>query len=119
MFNYEGHSIVRVTTNLRIYWDTPKEGNAQVLSYFSSSSSFEDVDFCLRAKRAGFKVTVEPGSVIIHQISEKANKPFKQHLMALKSNFIFIREELPFYWLPIAYSYLVILFFKVIIKGLK
>jgi GT2 family glycosyltransferase len=74
----------------------------------------EDVDFCLKARKAGFKVVVEPKSIVIHKLSEGKEKPLKQHFSHLKSNFIFINQWIPVYKRPFAYGYLLALFFKII-----
>jgi GT2 family glycosyltransferase len=68
---------------------------------------FEDVDFCLRAKEAGFKVTVNPKIIIEHQIEEHrfSYDDFKFNL-ALKSNRKFIFKWInPIFW-PVATGYL-------------
>lgn len=75
---------------------------------------FEDVDFCLRARRAGFKIAVEPKSVIVHKLAEKKKKPLKQHLQLLKSNFIFISRYLSWWKKPLASFYLLALLLKII-----
>ena len=74
---------------------------------------FEDVDFCLRAKNAGFQIAVEPKSVVIHNIAEGRKKSLRQHLIHLKSNFIFINKWLPFYKRLPAYIYCLFLLIKV------
>lgn len=74
---------------------------------------FEDIDFCLRAKKAGFKVVVEPDSIVVHHLSEKSKKPFKQHLMALKSNLYFINDNVSILKKPISYFYLLFLTVKI------
>jgi GT2 family glycosyltransferase len=76
---------------------------------------FEDVDFCLRAKRANFQISVEPKSIITHQLIEGKNKPFSRQLQLIKSNFIFINKYLN--WrIPLGYLYLLALTGKIIIK---
>jgi hypothetical protein len=76
----------------------------------------EDVDFCLKARKAGFKVAVEPRSIIVHKLTEGKKKPLKQHFSHLKSNFIFINHWIPVYKRPLAYIYLLLLLFKVLIE---
>lgn len=75
---------------------------------------FEDVDFCLRAKKAGFSVCVEPRSQVVHKLSEGRQKPLWQHLSLVKSNFLFINKHMPLYTLPIAYIYLCLLTGKIL-----
>jgi len=74
---------------------------------------FEDVDFCLRAKKAGFRVAVEPKALIIHNIKEGADKPLSQKLMHLKSNFLFINKWIPWYKRPVGYLYCLMLLIKI------
>jgi hypothetical protein len=76
---------------------------------------FEDVDFCLRAKKAGLKISVEPKSVIFHQLSGTAKRPWHQNLQLLKSNFLFINRYLKFWQKPIAYIYWLLLAVKILL----
>ncbi len=55
---------------------------------------FEDADFCLRAKQAGFKIRVEPKSVITHQLVEGNQRSSFKKYHLLRSNFIFINKYL-------------------------
>lgn len=80
---------------------------------------FEDVDFCLRANKAGFKIAVEPGSLITHNLSEKKKKPLKQHFYLLKSNLIFINRHVPLLKKPFAYLYWLLLSVKVFLNSLS
>jgi len=77
---------------------------------------FEDPDFCLRAKKAGFKVALEPKSLMIHNLSEGKKKPFYYFYHLLRSNLIFINTWLPFYHRPVAYLYLWLLAFKMLLN---
>lgn len=76
---------------------------------------FEDVDFCLRAQKAGFKVTVEPQAIITHNLKEGDDKPFTQKLMHLKSNFRFINKWIPWYIRPVGYAYCLLLLIKILL----
>jgi len=67
---------------------------------------FEDVDFCLRAKKVGFKIALESKSVILHKLSEGKAKSLRQMYYLLLSNFIFINKWVPVYHRPLAYLYL-------------
>ena len=79
---------------------------------------FEDADFCLKAKKAGFKVSLEPKSMMIHKLSEgKAKSRFYMYHL-LRSNFIFINNCIPLYRRQIAYSYLLLLTFKMLLNRL-
>lgn len=76
---------------------------------------FEDVDFCLRAKRAGFTVSVAKNVVVVHQISEHrvTNDRFKISL-SLKSNWIFVNKHIPWCFKPTAYSHLFLVALKIV-----
>lgn len=78
---------------------------------------FEDVDFCLRAKQAGFKIAVEPKSMVLHKLAEREKRPLRQHFNQLKSNFIFANRWIPWWKRPLAYGYLVGLFWKIFYLG--
>ena len=67
---------------------------------------FEDVDFCLRAKKAGFTIKVNPKVSIFHDLSEGEAKSLRQMYYLLLSNFIFINKWIPVYHRPLAYLYL-------------
>lgn len=64
---------------------------------------FEDVDFCLRAKNAGFKIEVEPKAIVVHRIKEGRKKPLWQRLQIIKSNLIFINQWISFRYRPCAW----------------
>ncbi len=68
---------------------------------------FEDVDFCHRAKLAGFSVVVNHDVVVTHQIAEHrvTNDQFKRKQI-LKSNFLFVNKWVPWYVRPLAWGYL-------------
>lgn len=67
---------------------------------------FEDVDFCLRAKKAGFRVGVETKSIITHFLEEEKNQTrlFKLKYL-LQSQKYFIDKWIPFYFRPLALGY--------------
>jgi len=77
---------------------------------------FEDPDFCLRAKKAGFKVALEPKSIVLHKLSEGKAKPWRCFYHLIRSNLIFINTWIPFYRRPIAYLYLWLLAFKMLLN---
>lgn len=79
---------------------------------------FEDSDFCLKAKRAGFKVALEPKSMILHKLSEGKKKPLYCLYHLIRSNLIFVNTWLPFYRRPLAYLYLMALSFKMLLNRL-
>lgn len=79
---------------------------------------FEDVDFCLRAKKAGFKIAVEPKSIVLHKLTGTGKRPFRQNLHLLKSNRLFISRYVSFFLKPIAYFYWCFLSIKMLLKGI-
>ena len=79
---------------------------------------FEDCDFCLRAKKAGLKVSLEPKSMILHKLSEGKDKSWRYFYYLLRSNLIFINNWIPFYRRPIAYLYLCLLALKMLLNRL-
>jgi len=76
---------------------------------------FEDVDFCLRAKRAGFKIAVEPKSIIFHKLAEEKEKSLIQIYHLLRSNLLFINRYIFLWKRPLAYLYLCALSIKVLL----
>lgn len=76
---------------------------------------FEDADYCLRAHRAGFKISVETKSLIEHYLEEGRKKPLFQRWHLWKSNLLFINRWLPFWQRPSAYIYWWLLGFKIFI----
>lgn len=74
---------------------------------------FEDVDFCLRAKKAGFAIASEPKSIIVHQLTEGSGKPFFQRWHLVRSNLIFINSWITWWRRPIAWSYWLALCLKI------
>ena len=76
---------------------------------------FEDVDFCLRAKQAGFTVGVD-NLVIEHKIEEQreTHDVFKMK-QNLKSNWAFIIKWIPWYFKPLAISYMFVRWVREII----
>lgn len=68
---------------------------------------FEDVDFCLRAKAAGFNVSVDKNIVVDHQISEhKYSEDNLKKSYVLASNKYFMQKWLPWYSKLPSYAYL-------------
>jgi len=77
---------------------------------------FEDVDFCLRARKAGFRVALEPESVILHKLSEGKAKSLQQIYHLLSSNLIFVNRWIPVCRRPLAYLYLFALSLKILLN---
>lgn len=65
---------------------------------------FEDIDFCIRAKKAGFRVCLLPKAIIFHKLSKSLTKNLKARYNFL-SNLIFIKKHLTWYKRPIAFCY--------------
>jgi len=76
---------------------------------------FEDADFCLRAKKAGFRIAVESKSIIVHQLKEGRKKPFWQRWETVKSNFIFINRWIGWWRKPLAWGFLLVRGVKILI----
>lgn len=77
---------------------------------------WEDIDFCLRAQKAGFKIDLEPESIILHRLEKEAAKSWLKIYHLLKGNLIFINRYLPFWRRGIAYLYLAALSIKIILS---
>ncbi len=74
---------------------------------------FEDVDFCLRAKKAGFRMGVVADAIIFHAVSASSNAmPKLKRNNLIKSNLRFISGHVPYFFRPIAYVYLLLLSIK-------
>ncbi len=74
---------------------------------------FEDVDFCLRAKRDHLTVGVVEDSIVGHSISEhKVVKNSDKEKYILTSNYEFIKKWVPWYFSPFAFLYLSLLKLK-------
>ena len=80
---------------------------------------FEDSDFCIRARKAGYKIYVEPKFVVFHKVSQSLKglglKKIKYNLW---SNFLFILKWVKVWFWPIAFIYLIFLGIKMIINWL-
>ncbi len=74
---------------------------------------FEDVDFCLRAIKAGFSLKIDPKIIVIHKLKEQQKKDITNQLLLVKSNFIFINQYLGLKR-PLGYLYLLFLLIKII-----
>jgi len=62
---------------------------------------YEDVDFCLRAKKAGLKLAFSPNSSIFHNLSTSANKFGKRKILILaKSHLRFCLKHLSILSMP-------------------
>lgn len=79
---------------------------------------FEDVDFCLRAKKRDLKIDVSSNVIVWHKLSEGKKKGWFYHYQILRSNFIFFNKWLPLHKKPLAYGYLLLLGIKIIFNKL-
>jgi len=75
---------------------------------------FEDVDFCLRAKKSGFKIAVEPKSIVLHKLVETGKKPFRQNLHLLRSYLLFVNRYIPFWRRFLVYFFWILMGFKIL-----
>jgi len=76
---------------------------------------FEDADFCLRAKKAGFKIAVDPKSMVIHKLKEGKKKPLWQRWQLVKSNLIFINRWICWWKRPLAWGFWLVRGVKILI----
>lgn len=67
---------------------------------------YEDVDFCLRAKKAGFRLARAENTSVYHQLSASANKLGKTKIKILAASHrrFFLHYLSPFVW-PVAFAY--------------
>lgn len=79
---------------------------------------FEDVDFCTRAKKAGFRVENEPSVKIQHKLGASIGRWTSQAIFRnVVGNFLFVTKH--FSWhIPIAYGYLALLSVKIVYNKL-
>lgn len=78
---------------------------------------FEDSDFCLRARKAGFKIMVASKAVVNHKVSASfGEKSWKKIYYIAISNILFIKKNVLWYFWPLAYTYIFILIIKMIIS---
>lgn len=73
---------------------------------------FEDVDFCLRAKKQDLVISVEEKAFIYHDLEEGSKRSFTKKLYHLKSNLIFINKHLGLYKVT-GFIYILFLFLKI------
>jgi len=77
---------------------------------------FEDVDLCLRAKKAGFKTLVVPQSLVNHQIGAKTKSRLWQHW---QGNWRFIVKHQPLIYKPFGLVYLLALAVKIVLTRIN
>lgn len=75
---------------------------------------FEDADFSLRARKAGFVLDVESGTVLEHKLENiKLSHNINKMKYNLTSNFYFVVKWVPWYFKPFAFVYLLWLWCKI------
>jgi len=80
---------------------------------------YEDADFCTKAKKAGFKIALEPKAIIFHKLSAfKGRRSFFNLYYSLRSNLLFINKNLVWWRRPIGWTYWSLLAAKVIFNWL-
>ncbi len=62
----------------------------------------EDVDYCLRAKKAGYRIVLDPKVVIGHKVSAAWKNPLAKLPHSFKSNIVLILKWTPFLYKPLA-----------------
>lgn len=68
---------------------------------------FEDIDFCLRARKLGYKIFLEPKTIIKHKLnSENINFRQTKTKYLMQSNIRLIKKHVQWYWWGIAFIYL-------------
>lgn len=57
---------------------------------------YEDVDFCFRAQKAGFKLAINPQAIVYHHHSASTgiNSPLKQYYLA-RNHLLFVEKHAP------------------------
>ena len=81
---------------------------------------FEDVDYCLQSKKAGFRIYLQPQSLVFHKQNRSFKRDINNLILNFKSNLIFVGRWFPWPKRIIASLYL-ILFYPglIIIRFLK
>lgn len=81
---------------------------------------YGDTDFALRARKAGFKVKMDPNTIVHHKLEiTKTTKNRRKISIVLNDNLVFINKWIKFYFKPLAYLYLFLLKIKVEINMLQ
>ncbi len=83
----------------------------------------EDADWCLRARKAGYRVTYVPDALAWHKVSLSSGgefSPSKVYNKTVSNVLLFSRHARPYHWITIPFfgaGYLVWLFVKGLAKG--
>ncbi len=68
---------------------------------------YEDVDFCQRAQRAGFKIVYVPESIIWHKVSATSNRAFRDYYR-MRNHIIFLKKNFNYSTLRIVFMALIV-----------
>ena len=83
----------------------------------------EDADWCLRARRAGYRVAYVPEALAWHKVSVSSGgefSPSKIYNKTMSNVLLFRRHARPYHWITIPFfgaGYLVWLFLKGLVRG--
>lgn len=79
-----------------------------------------DTEFALRARRNGFKVAVDPSTVVYHKLEiATQTKNFHKLKISFMDNVRFINNEIKKYYRPFSYLFIFILMLKVLFNKRK
>ena len=75
---------------------------------------YGDTDYSLKAARNGFKVVLDPNTIVHHKLEiTKQTKNIRKLKIAWMDNLTFVNKWIRWYIKPLAYSYLIILSLKI------
>ena len=65
----------------------------------------EDVDYCVRASKAGYKILLEPTARLFHKTSSSFKSPLHKLPHSFKSSLIFIAKHVPWQYKLLAFAH--------------
>jgi len=71
---------------------------------------FEDVDYCLQVKKAGFRIYLQPQSLVFHKQNRSFKEDINNLILNFKSNLVFVSRWFPWPNKIIAFLYLIIFY---------